>query len=256
MKFQILPTGSFLADGGAMFGAVPKRAWSRKYPSDEQNRCCLAMNCLLVWNHDRMVLFDAGVGNKELSKLSYYRFKDTKNISEMIRFHGFYPEQVTDVVLSHLHFDHCGGCTFLDEKGELRITFPNAKHWVGERQWQSYLHPNALEKDSFRPDDLLPVFNAGLVHRIDSGVELCENIHLQLFDGHTQDQIVSFIQMDNQQWLLFPGDVIPMKAHLSNEWISAYDLEPLKSLEAKNTLKEWAKQKNVTTVFYHDSFLR
>ena len=254
MKYQILKTGFFLADGGAMFGAIPKRVWSRKYPSDEQNRCCLAMNCLLVWNEEKIILLDTGVGDKELGKLSYYGFKDRKDLRELIREQGFNPEQVTDVVLSHLHFDHCGGCTYRDREGNFRITFPNARHWVGEKQWQNYLHPNALEKDAFRPEDMLPVFDAGLIHRIDSDFELCENFHMKLFDGHTQSQIVSFINMGNRRWLLFPGDVIPTKAHLSDEWISAYDVEPLKSLASKITLKEWAKQKNITTIFYHDFY--
>jgi len=254
MEYRILKTGYFLADGGAMFGAIPKRAWNRKYPSDEENRCCLAMNCLLVWNENRIVLLDTGVGNKELGKLSYYKFRNRKDLRELIRLQGFNPEQVTDVVLSHLHFDHCGGCTYRDEEGNLRISFPNASHWVGEKQWQNYLHPNDLEKDAFRQDDLMPVFNAGLIHRIDSDCELFENFYMKLFDGHTQSQIVSFIKTGNRQELLFAGDVIPTKAHLSDEWISAYDVEPLQSLAAKTALKEWTKQKNIITVFYHDSY--
>jgi glyoxylase-like metal-dependent hydrolase (beta-lactamase superfamily II) len=193
------------------------------------------------------------VGNKESGKLSYYEFSDRKEIQDLIVLQGFIPEQVTDVVLSHLHFDHCGGCTYRDQTGNLRITFPNARHWVGEKQWQNYLHPNALEKDAFREDDVLPVFKAGLIQRIDSDFELFENFRMKLFDGHTQGQIVSIIRNENQQELLFPGDVIPTKAHLPLEWISAYDVEPLKSLAAKEKLKEWTKQKNITTIFYHDS---
>jgi len=254
LKYRILQTGSFLADGGAMFGAVPKRAWSRKYPSDEQNRCRLAMNCLLVWNDDRVILLDSGVGNKELGKLSYYEFGDRTDLRELISLQGFSPEQVTDVVLSHLHFDHCGGCTYRDPEGNLRITFPNARHRVSEKQWQNYLHPNALEKDAYRPEDMMPIFNAGLIHRIDSDFELCENFYLKLFDGHTQGQIVSFITSEDGQELLFPGDVIPTKAHLPDDWISAYDVEPLKSLAGKTALRNRTKQKNRTTIFYHDSY--
>ena len=254
LQYRILQTGFFLADGGAMFGAIPTRAWSRRYPSHEQNLCCLAMNCLLVWNNDRMVLLDTGVGNKELGKLSYYEFQNRKDLLELIRLEGFNPEQVTDVILSHLHFDHCGGCTYRDKQGNLQITFPNARHWVGEKQWKNYLQPNILEKDAFRPEDMMPVFNAGLIHRIDSDFELCENFHLKLFDGHTQGQIVSFIRIEDRQGLLFPGDVIPTRSHLPDEWISAYDVEPLKSLAAKIMLKEWIKQNNITTIFYHDSY--
>jgi len=237
-----------------MFGAIPKRAWSRKYPSDEQNRCCLAMNCLLVWNDSRVILLDTGVGNRELGKLSYYGFKDRKDLRELIGLHGFSPEQITDVVLSHLHFDHCGGCTYRDEAGNLQVTFPNARHWVGEKQWQNYLHPNALEKDACRPDDMMPVFDAGLIHRIDSDFELCAGFDMKLFDGHTKNQIVSFVISSDRQKLLFPGDVIPTKAHLSDEWISAYDIEPLQSLDAKIKIKKWTKQEKVTIIFYHDLY--
>ena len=254
INYQILNTGYFLADGGAMFGAIPKRAWSRKYPSDEQNRCCLAMNSLLVWNNERIVLLDTGVGNKELGKLSYYNFSSRKDLRELISLYGFNPEQITDVVLSHLHFDHCGGCTYCNHEGNLQVTFPNAKHWVSEKQWQNFLHPNALEKYAYRQDDIIPVFNAGLIHRIDSDFELFENFHLKLFDGHTQGQIVSLFNMENQQELLFPGDVIPTKAHLPDEWISAYDVEPLKSLVGKKLLKQQIKQKNSIIIFYHDSY--
>jgi len=254
MEYRILKTGFFLADGGAMFGAIPKRAWSRKYPSDDENCCRLAMNCLLVWNEKRIVVLDAGVGNKELGKLSCYKFSDIKDLRELVLSYGFNPEQVTDVVLSHLHFDHCGGCTYRDKEGNLRIAFPNANHWVSEKQWQNYLQPNVLEKDAYRRDDLLPVLNAGLLRRIDSDFELFENFYIKLFDGHTQSQIVSLIKEKDGRGLLFPGDVIPTKAHLPDEWISAYDVEPLQSLAAKIALKEWTKRENITTVFYHDSY--
>jgi glyoxylase-like metal-dependent hydrolase (beta-lactamase superfamily II) len=211
------------------------------------------MNCLLVWNENRTVLLDTGVGSKNLGKLSYYGFHDMKNLFDLLHTQGFKPEQITDVVLSHLHFDHCGGCTYRDEAGNLQVSFPNARHWVGEKQWESYLQPFVLEKDAFRPEDLLPVFKAGLVKRIDSDGELFEGFRLKLFDGHTQGQIVSFIKIAGNESLLFPGDVIPTKAHLSDEWISAYDLEPMKSFSAKIKLKRAMKNESLKIVFYHDS---
>jgi glyoxylase-like metal-dependent hydrolase (beta-lactamase superfamily II) len=115
-----------IADGGARFGAIPQRAWSRKYPSDEQNGCRLAMNCLLVWNENRKILLDTGVGNKDLDKLSYYRFCDTKDLRYWIRSQIFEPEQIKGVLLPLLHFDHCGGCTYRNETGNLQVSFPNA----------------------------------------------------------------------------------------------------------------------------------
>jgi glyoxylase-like metal-dependent hydrolase (beta-lactamase superfamily II) len=252
-QYRILNTGFFFADGGAMFGAIPKRAWNRKYPSDGQNCCRLAMNCGLVWNNNRVVLLDTGAGGKDLGKLSYYRFHEEKDLTALIRAQGFEPEQITDVVLSHLHFDHCGGCTYQDAPGNLKVTFPDAVHWVGKSQWENYLQPNELEKDSFRPQDMMPVFEAGLIRLIDNDFELFDGFRLKLFDGHTTGQLVSLIETTNDELLLFPGDVIPTKAHLSDEWISAYDIQPLESLAAKAKLKAIVAGKKTNMLFYHDA---
>jgi glyoxylase-like metal-dependent hydrolase (beta-lactamase superfamily II) len=252
IQYRILPDGFFHADGGAMFGAVPQRAWSRKYPSDEQNCCVLAMNCVLAWNENRVVLLDTGVGSKDLGKRTYYRFFDLKDIAALVRSHGFEPEQVTDVVLSHLHFDHCGGCTGRDQSGNLRVTFPYAVHYVGEKQWENYLHPHALEKDSFRPEDMMPVEAQGLIQTIRQDCELFPDFRIELYDGHTAGQIVSSFISGNER-ILFPGDVIPTRAHLSDEWISAYDTHPLDSFDAKRKIKEAIKNKPATMVFYHDA---
>jgi glyoxylase-like metal-dependent hydrolase (beta-lactamase superfamily II) len=253
-QYQILETGFFHADGGAMFGAIPKRAWSRKYPSDEQNCCVLAMNCLLVWNNEKVILLDTGVGNKELGKLSYYRFFEHKDIVNLVRDQRFEPEQITDVVLSHLHFDHCGGCTYKDENRNLKITFPNASHWVSTSQWNNYLHPNELEKDSFRAMDVIPVKEAGLLQWVDADFELYPGVNISLHDGHTAGQLVVSFKSEKAQTVLFPSDVIPTKAHVSNEWISAYDTHPLKSLEAKIKIKKEIENKNTCIVFYHDAY--
>jgi glyoxylase-like metal-dependent hydrolase (beta-lactamase superfamily II) len=255
IQYRILETGFFLADGGAMFGAIPKSAWNRKYPSD-RNCCPLAMNCLLVWNEDRVALLDTGIGTKDLGKLAYYHFQELKEPSDLIRSLGFEPPQITDVVLSHLHFDHCGGCTYKDELGNLQVSFPNARHWVGKSQWENYLNPNGLEKDSFRPQDMMPVMDAGLLRLVDSDFELFEGFHLKLFDGHTYGQLVSFIETGKDEILLFPSDVIPTRAHRSPEWISAYDIEPLKSLAAKIKIKELTAGKKGNVVFYHDNYAK
>ena len=251
IHYQILETGFFYADGGAMFGAIPKRAWKRRYPSDEQNCCEMAMRCLLVWNEDRVVLLDTGVGSKDLGKLSYYRFYDLQDISSLIRSFGFEPEQVTDVVLSHLHFDHSGGCTYRDESGNLKITFPNAKHWVGERQWKSYTNPNYLESDAFRSDDMMPVFDSGLVNLIEKDTCLFDGFEIELYDGHTDGQLVSFIDADNGR-IVYPSDVIPTKAHYSIDWISAYDIKPLESVESKIKLIKKIEESGFSVVYYHD----
>jgi glyoxylase-like metal-dependent hydrolase (beta-lactamase superfamily II) len=253
IQYQILKTGFFYADGGAMFGAVPKRAWSRKYPSDEQNCCILAMNCILLRDDNHLVLLDTGVGTKDLGNLSYYRFYDTENIVDLVRKQGFEPEQVTEVILSHLHFDHCGGCTFTNKEGRLELAFPRALHYVGKSQWENYLHPNPLEKDSFRAADMIPVAEQNLLRLVENDFELLPGLTIELHDGHTPGQLVSFFETENRR-ILFPADVFPTKAHLSDEWISAYDTHPLNSLTAKTCIKNQIKDKPVSIVFYHDAY--
>ena len=138
MKLQIIDTGYFYADGGAMFGAIPKSAWSRRYPSDETNGCVLAMRSLVIKTDDgRIVLVDNGAGNKHLKQLSYYRFFNLVDLGTELRNRGIQPEEITDVVLTHLHFDHCGYTTQKDEStGHLFLSFPNANHWVSRKQWR------------------------------------------------------------------------------------------------------------------------
>jgi glyoxylase-like metal-dependent hydrolase (beta-lactamase superfamily II) len=253
-QYKMLTTGFFHADGGAMFGAIPKRAWSRKYPVAEDNTCVLAMNCLLVWNPSKVILLDTGVGTKELSELSYYGFHDTQAIAERIRAQGFEQEQITDVVLSHLHFDHCGGCTYYDAQGNLRITFPNARHWVGLKQWDNYLHPNALEKTSFRSGDMYPVYEAGLLQTVESDdYELIDGFRLYTYDGHSPGQLVSVFELEDGLGI-FAGDVIPTRANFPDTWISAYDTHPLQSLDAKIRLKKKMKEKPSQLFLYHDAY--
>ncbi len=252
-QYRILKMGYFYADGGAMFGAIPKKAWSRKYPSNEENACLLAMNCLLIRNEKRAVLLDTGVGTKDLGKLSYYRFHDLKNIVELVRSNGLEPEEITDVVLSHLHFDHCGACTYLDKNNHLKVTFPNATHWVGASQWKNYLKPNLLEKDSYRKADLIPVFESQLLKLVSADFELYPGLNIHLFNGHSSGQLLSSIETEDSS-IIFPGDIIPTKAHLSNEWISAYDISPLDTLDAKIKIKKEAENKNAQILFFHDAY--
>ncbi|MDR1526318.1 MAG: MBL fold metallo-hydrolase [Dysgonamonadaceae bacterium] len=253
-QYKILASGFFHADGGAMFGAIPKRAWSRKYPSSDDNTCVLAMNCLLVWNGSRVMVLDTGVGSRELGKLSYYRFHHLRDMVALVRAEGFEPEEVTDVVLSHLHFDHCGGCTRCDAEDAIQITFPKARHWVAQRQWENYLHPNDMEKESFRPDDLLPVFAAGLLQPVtDDDYEIAPGFQLSVYDGHTEGQLVSSFETEAGTGI-FAGDVIPTRAHLPDNWISAYDTHPLDSLAAKIRLKKNRTGKPSQLFLYHDAY--
>lgn len=249
---KIIETGYIMADGGAMFGAVPKRAWQRKYISDTENLCPLAMRCVLAVADDRRILIDAGMGDKDLDKVSYYRPYNLQNAVEAVKQSGYTPAEITDVVLTHLHFDHCGGATRKDERGELVPSFPNARYWLSREQWENHLKPNRLEKDSVFADNILPVYDSGQLHLIDEDTLLCDGVELQLFDGHSEGQLVVCINTDDGVYA-FPGDLVPTSAHVPLEWISAYDICALTSLSEKERFLADAEKKGYTLVYCHDA---
>ncbi|MDR2969177.1 MAG: MBL fold metallo-hydrolase [Tannerellaceae bacterium] len=255
MKIELIETGFFHADGGAMFGATPKTAWQRRYPSDEANGCVLAMRSMLITDDDgRITLIDTGAGSKHLKSFAYYRFFNLTNLSEVLATRNILPEQVTDVVLTHLHFDHCGCVTHCDDTGggTLSVTFPNARHWVGRAQWENFLSPHALEKDSYFPEDMMPVEDAGLLRLLAEDTMLSPSVSLRLYDGHTPGQIVPVVHT-SERTFVFAGDVIPLAACISPAWISAYDTFPLTSYNEKLRLLEEAATENQTVIFCHDA---
>ena len=250
MKINLIDTGYFYADGGAMFGAIPKTAWSRRYPCDEQNSCILAMRCVLIKTDcGRIILIDNGAGTKHLKQLSYYNFFDLIDIRKELDRQGIQPEEITDVILTHLHFDHCGYTT--DESGS--ISFPNATHWVSRPQWENYLQPNALEKESYFWEDMQAVADKQLLRLIDQETELCPSVRLRIFDGHTPGQIVPYIYQEEQTFV-FAGDVIPLAASLSPEWISAYDTYPVVSYNEKVRMLEEAASDKQILIYCHDAY--
>lgn len=238
-----------------MFGAIPKIAWSRRYPSDETNRCLLTMRSLLVrTDNGRVILTDTGAGDKQLKKLSYYRFFDLADLGESLRKQGIQPEEVTDVVLTHLHFDHCGYATRRDAAtGQLAVSFPHATHWVSHRQWEAFCHPHPLEQDSMIPENMEAIQEAGLLRLITEDTTLCPEVTLRLYDGHTQGQIVPYIRTPEQTFV-FAGDVIPLIASLSPEWISAYDAYPYTSYNEKLRMLEEAVREQQVIIYCHDAY--
>ena len=252
---ELINTGYFYADGGAMFGMIPLSAWRRRYPCDEQKRCVLAMRIGLVTTKSgRIILIDNGVGNKQLKKLksTTYGFYDLIDVVEALKARGIQPGQVTDVVLTHLHFDHCGGTTCIRENRVIPV-FPQATCWVSRSQWESALQPNPLETDSFFPDNMESIEKAGNLQLIDSDTNLHEDIQLRIYEGHTAGQIVPYIQTDTDTYV-FAGDVIPTAAHISPLWISAYDVHPLTSYYEKIRLLNEAATHNQIIVHYHDAY--
>ena len=258
MDIQLINTGFFYADGGAMFGAIPKTAWSRRYPSDEQNGCILTMRSALVRTDEgRIVLIDNGAGSKHLKQLAYYRFFDLSDLGKELEKRGVACEEVTDVVLTHLHFDHCGYTTQREEPtGDtpcFTLAFPNATHWVSRSQWENFLHPNALEADSYFPENMQAVADNGKLRLIDTDTDLCPGIRLRLFDGHTPGQIAPYIATPRRTYV-FAGDVIPLAASVSPGWISAYDTYPVASYGEKVRMLEEAAREGQALIFCHDAY--
>ncbi|MDR0844580.1 MAG: MBL fold metallo-hydrolase [Tannerella sp.] len=255
IRLQLIDTGYFYADGGSMFGATPHKAWSRRYASDEQNRCILAMRAGLVTTDcGRIILIDNGVGDKQLDKLksSSYRFFDLADLYDELRKRAVSPEQVTDVVLTHLHFDHCGYTTKYED-GQAAPAFPSATCWVSQAQWENALHPNPLEADAYFPENMDAIEKSGKLRLIQADCDLCEGVRLRLYDGHTPGQIAPYIRTDDYT-AVFAGDVIPISAQISPLWISAYDLCPLTSYYEKIRMLDEAASTNQVIIHYHDAY--
>jgi glyoxylase-like metal-dependent hydrolase (beta-lactamase superfamily II) len=251
-KYKILPAGFFYVDGGVMFGSTPKRTWSKKYHCSEENLCCLSMNCVLVWNDERVILLDAGVGSWAVEELRGYNFRGTMDVAALVGNCGFKPEDVTDVVLSHLHFDHCGGCTVRLENKESRPTFPNAAHWVSRQQWENYLNPHQLERPSYMQSNMLPIEEAGLLKLVeDERFLLAPDFKLRMYGGHTVGQLVSsFASVDGHR--IFAGDVIAMRMHFWPACLSAYDLDPIAAYEACKQIRKEMRVHKSMLLLYHE----
>lgn len=251
-RFYLIESGYFFVDGGAMFGPIPKKYWSRKYPCDARNICVMAMRSLLVDTGNRKIIIDTGAGDKHLAQLKFYQPHRLKNMTEAVEEIGFAPEDITDVVLTHLHFDHCGGSTYVDDNQRLSITFPRATHWISRAQWENYKNPCGYERDSFFAENIEPVFDVGKLQLIDDDMLLCESVRLQLYDGHTPGQIAVFIDTDTEK-IVFPADVVPTSAHVSLGWLSAYDNHAALAMDEKKRFLIQAFAENRTLIFCHDA---
>ncbi|NDV77617.1 MBL fold metallo-hydrolase [Dysgonomonas sp. 511] len=248
---KIINTGFIMADGGAMFGAIPKRAWQRKYGADEDNLCRLALRCLLLISDSRKILVDTGIDPNRLHEIPYYQPHNNINLSDELAAYGLKNEDITDVILSHLHFDHCGYVCHKEADGRISPSFPNARYWLSRKQWDNCLNPNRLEAASVFKEDIQFLSDNNKLALIDEDVLLDKNIHLRLFDGHSQGQIVVYANMNGEVYT-FPGDLIPTAAHVALEWISAYDICALSSLNEKLRFLSEAADNGYTLIYCHD----
>jgi len=243
-----------MTDGGATFGVIPKVLWEKQYPCDEENYCNLCMRSLLIDTGDRKVLIDSGMGNKQDEKFySYYKLNGNDTLTGSLNKAGYAPGEITDVILTHLHFDHNGGHVVRDEAGNLSLLFPNATHWVSKTQWENYLDPNIRERAVYFPEDMMPVKEAGKLKIIEDGGEHIPGIDLRIFNGHTPGMIVPVIDYENRK-IVFAADLIPLAANVPLAWVSAYDLYPLTSIKEKDKLLKEALENNYVLFFEHDLY--
>ncbi len=255
MELYSIETGNFKLDGGAMFGVVPKVLWNRQYPADENNLCNWAMRSLLIVNGNRKILIDNGIGNTlEEKYLDHFYLNGDFSLESSLSIAGFTPEEITDVVLTHLHFDHCGGNVKRRDNGEgFEPSFPNAMYWMGMEQYNNALNPNAREKASYFKHMILPVKDSGQLILVNREGEICQGVSIKFFNGHTIGQMIPFINY-NDRTIVYMGDLIPATAHIPLSWIIAYDMRPEQTLEEKEAFLKEAAENNYILFLEHDIY--
>ncbi len=253
MKIHSLFTGNFMLDGGAMFGVVPKTLWEKVYPANEKNLCNLSMRLLLIEAGNRKILIDTGIGNKQDDKFfSHYYLNDTRTPEDCLARLQIKPGEITDVLLTHLHFDHCGGAVKKDNN-TFFLTFPEASHWVSRKQWEWAMDPNQREKASFLKENLIPIKESGKLKFIENNQEFYPGIDLKLFNGHTEGLIVPFINT-GPAILVYVNDLIPTAAHIPLSWVCGFDTQPLLTFHEKDEFLREAYGKGYFLFFEHDVY--
>ncbi len=274
MKLYTIDTGFFKLDGGAMFGVVPKSIWNKINPADDNNMCPWALRCLLVEDGDRLILIDTGNGNKQDAKFfSHYYLYGDDSLDKSLAKHGFHPDDITDVILTHLHFDHCGGA-IVREGESLVPAFKNAIYWSNEAHWNWAVHPNAREKASFLKENILPIQESGqlqfISHPFDSNgekanrkgtmdnllpaVPFSENMAMRYVSGHTESMMLPQIKLGDKT-VVFVADLLPSAGHVPLPYVMAYDMFPLTTLQEKQSFLEEAIAHKYILFFEHDPLI-
>lgn len=252
---KTIQSGYFKLDGGAMFGVVPKTLWTRLNPPDEENMCSWAFRCLYIETDDRKILVDCGMGDKQEAKFkSFYHPHGNTDIISVLSENGLDSNSITDVFLTHLHFDHCGGAVIKRADGTLSPAFPNARFWSNERHWNWALNPNDRERNSFLKENFVPLSEQGVISFIQSDKTVTEwlpDIKVRFSDGHTEAMMILHILCKDQEYI-YCADLIPSSHHISMPYIMAYDVRPLVTLEEKELLLDHAVQNHSILIFEHD----
>lgn len=265
MKLYTIETGYFKLDGGAMFGVVPKTIWQKINPADENNLCNWAMRCLLIEDGSKLILIDNGIGNKQDAKFfSHYYLNGDDNLDKSLAKHGFHRDDITDMFLTHLHFDHCGG-SIIREGDKLVPAFKNATYWSNKEHWDWAVHPNDREKASFLKENILPIEESGQLKFVNSeshGADdaqspkletsnFSSNVSVRFVNGHTEAMMLPQIKYKDKT-IVYMADLLPSAGHIPIPYVMAYDMFPLTTLNEKKSFLKEAVQNNYVLFFEHD----
>jgi len=260
MKLYTINTGYFKLDGGAMFGVVPKTIWNKINPADENNLCSWALRCLLIEDANRLILVDNGNGTKQDAKFwSHYHLHGDDTLEKSLAKYGFSKDDITDVFLTHLHFDHCGGSITIKD-GKLVPNFKNATYWSNQEHWKWATEPNEREKASFLKENILPIQESGKLKFVDvtegdssklGETRFSENISVRFVNGHTQAMMLP--QMNyNGKTVVFMADLLPSAGHIPLPYVMGYDMFPLTTLQEKRSFLKEALENDYILFFEHD----
>ena len=258
MKIHPINTGNFKLDGGAMFGVVPKSLWQRTNPADENNLCDWSMRSLLIEDGNRLMLIDTGIGDKQSEKFfSHYYLSDSNALEPNLKKLGFSLDDITDVFLTHLHFDHCGGAIqWNKDRTGFEPVFKNATYWSTENHWKWATEPNAREKASFLKENILPIQESGQLKFINRTDDLTQNafpnIDVLFADGHTDSQMIPHIQYKGKT-LVFMADLLPSTGHIPLPYVMGYDTRPLITLNEKHQFLNKAVNNEYILFLEHDA---
>jgi glyoxylase-like metal-dependent hydrolase (beta-lactamase superfamily II) len=259
MKIYPIEAGNFKLDGGAMFGVVPKTIWNKTNPADENNMIDIAARCMLIEEGNRLILIDTGMGNKQSEKFfGYYSLWGNHSLDKSLAKYGFHRDDITDVFMTHLHFDHCGGSVNWNAtKTGYEVAFKNAKFWTNDNHWEWAIKPNAREKASFLSENILPILESGqlnFIKRPTSDFGFSEEMNFGIFyvDGHTEKMMLPHIEYRDKT-IVFCADLIPTAGHLPIPYVMGYDTRPLLTLPEKTKFLNTAVEKNYYLWLEHDA---
>ena len=255
MQLYTIDTGYFKLDGGAMFGVVPKVLWSKTNPSDNNNLCPWAMRSLLIEDGDSLILIDNGIGEKQdNSFFKHYYLHGDVNLNTSLEKHGFSADDITDVFLTHLHFDHCGGSVkWNKDRTSFEMTFKNANYWTNKKHWDWAINPNNREKASFLKENIIPIYQSGHLRFVENENNIFNNFSAVFVNGHTESQMIPHITY-KERTIVFAADLLPSTGHIPLPYIMGYDTRPLLTLNEKEKFLNIAAEREYIIFLQHDNY--